>query len=63
MRKADSGPWNCVFEFIVRCTRVFETRTATGREHFAFQDSGVSKIFTPVLSNKETILSNVNVVV
>ena len=23
-------------------TRVFETRTATGREHFACQDSGVS---------------------
>ena len=26
-------------------TRVFETRTATGREHFAYQDSGVFQIF------------------
>ena len=31
--------------------RVFETRTATGREHFVFQDSGVSHIFILIISN------------
>ena len=44
-------------------TRVFETRTATGRENFAYQDSGVSQIFILIISNGEKILSNVNVVV
>ena len=44
-------------------TRVFETRTATGKEHFAFQDSGFSHIFTLIISNGEKILGNVNVVV
>ena len=44
-------------------TRVFETQTATGREHFACQGSGVSQIFILIISNRETILSNVNVVV
>ena len=44
-------------------THVFETRTATGSEHFAFQDSGVSQIFILIISNGEKILSNVNVVV
>ena len=44
-------------------THVFETQTATGREHFACQDSGVSQIFILIFSNRETILSNVNVVV
>ena len=43
-------------------TRVFETRTATGREHFACQDSGVSQIFVLIISNGEKVLSNVNVV-
>ena len=43
-------------------TRVFETRTATGREHFTCQDSGVSQIFVLIISNGEKILSNVNVV-
>ena len=43
-------------------TRVFETRTATGRENFACQDSGVSQIFVLIISNGEKILSNVNVV-
>ena len=42
---------------------VFETRTATGREHFTCQDSGVSQIFVLIISNGEKILSNVNVVV
>ena len=41
----------------------FETRTATGREHFACQDSGVSQIFILIISNGEKILGNVNVVV
>ena len=44
-------------------TRIFETRTATGREHFACQDSGVSQVFIPIISNGEKVLSNVNVVV
>ena len=44
-------------------TRVFETRTATGREHFARQGSGVSQTFILIISNGEKILSNVNVVV
>ena len=43
-------------------TRVFETRTATGREHFACQDSGVSQIFVLIISNGEKVLSDVNVV-
>ena len=32
-------------------TRVFETRTATGKEHFACEDSGVSQIFILIISN------------
>ena len=44
-------------------TRVFETRTATGGEHFACQDSGVSHIFILIIPNGEKVLSNVNVVV
>ena len=44
-------------------TRVFETRTATGREHFACQGSGISQIFILIISHGEKILSNVNVVV
>ena len=44
-------------------TRVLETRTATGKEHFACEDSGVSQIFILIISNGEKIFSNVNVVV
>ena len=44
-------------------TRVFEMRTATGRENFACQDSGVAQIFVLIISNGEKILSIVNVVV
>ena len=44
-------------------TRVFETRTATGREQFAFLDRIVSQMFILFISNEEKILSNVNVVV
>ena len=44
-------------------TRVFETRTAIGREQFAFLDRIVSQIFMLFISNGEKILSNVNVVV
>ena len=43
-------------------TRVFETRTATGRGHLVCQDSGVSQIFIPIISNRENTLSNGNVV-
>ena len=44
--------------------RVFETQTATGREHFACQDIGVSQIFILlIISNGKKIHSNVNVVV
>ena len=44
-------------------TRVFETRTATGRDHFACQESIVSQIFVLPISNGEKLLSNVKVVV
>ena len=44
-------------------TRVFETRTATGREQFAFLDRIVFQIFILSISHGEKILSNVNVVV
>ena len=40
-----------------------ETRTATGRENFACQDSGVSQIFILIISNGEKILRNINAVV
>ena len=43
--------------------RVFEIRAATGSDHFACQDSGVSQIFIFIISNGERILNNVNVVV
>ena len=42
-------------------TRVFERRSATGREHFVCQDSGVSQIFILIIFNGEKILRNVNV--
>ena len=38
--------------------RVFETWTATGKEHFVSQDSGVSQIFILIISNGEKILGN-----
>ena len=44
-------------------TRVFETRTATGREHFACKESIVCQMLMLLISNGEKILSNVNVVV
>ena len=43
-------------------TRVSETWTATGREHFSCQDSGVSHIFILIILNGEKVLSNVNVI-
>ena len=42
-------------------TRVFETRTATGRGHSVCQDSGVSHIFMLIIHNREKVLSIVNV--
>ena len=44
-------------------TSVFETRTATGREHFECKDRIVSQIFILLISDAENQLSNVNVVV
>ena len=44
-------------------THVFETQTATGRQHLTCQGSGVSQIFILIISNGEKIRSNVNVVV
>ena len=41
-------------------THVFETRTTTGRGHFAYQDSGFSQTFIPSISNGEKILGNAN---
>ena len=41
-------------------THVFETRTTTGRGHFACQDSVVSQTFIPSISNEEKILGNAN---
>ena len=38
-------------------TRVFETRTATGREIFACQDRIVSQIFILLISNEERYLA------
>ena len=43
-------------------THIFETRTATRREHFAFLDRIVSQIFILLISNEEKILSDVTVV-
>ena len=44
-------------------THVFEMRTATRRENFVCQDSGVFQIFILIISNGEKLHSNVNVVV
>ena len=41
---------------------VLETRTTTGRGHFACQDSGVFQIFIPSISNGEKIVGNANAV-
>lgn len=41
----------------------FETRTASGKEHYGSQDSDVSQNFILIISNGEKILSNVDVVV
>ena len=42
---------------------VFESRTETGSEHFACQDSGLSQIFKLIVSTSEKILNNVKEVV
>ena len=36
---------------------IFETRTATGREHSVCQDSGVSQLFIVIIPNRETYLA------
>ena len=68
-KKKKGNVANLVFETLAvslslcLSTRVFETRTATGREHFACQGSGASQIFILIISNGEKILRNVSVVV
>ena len=42
---------------------VFEAWTATRREHFACEDSGVFQICILIISNGEKVLGNVDVVV
>ena len=42
---------------------IFEPRTETGSEHFAYKGIGVSQIFKLIISTKEEILNNFNVVV
>ena len=44
-------------------TRVFETRTATGSEYLAPQDSRLNQTFKLRVSNSEKILSDINIVV
>ena len=44
-------------------TRVLETRTATGREHFACQDRVASQNFILLISNADKIFSSVNMAV
>ena len=44
-------------------TRAFKTPTATGREHFARKESGVSQIFIVIIPNGVKVMSNANVVV
>ena len=51
------------FDNIVLCFDNTRELPATGREHFACQESGVSQIFGLIISNEQKILSNVNVVV
>ena len=41
-------------------TRVFETRTATGREHFACQDSGISQNILLTIPNGGKIPNNIS---
>ena len=43
--------------------RVFEKRTATGKDHFVSHERGVPQIFILIISNGEKIVSDVNVVV
>ena len=52
-----------VFQLGSLSTRVFETRTATGREHSMCQGSGFSHIFILIIHNREKVLSIVNVMV
>ena len=43
--------------------QVFEPRTATGREHFARQDNGLSQIFELIVSTSKKRLNNINLAV
>ena len=60
-RVVDYEPMSIIFKLGSLSTRVLETRTATRREHFAYQGSDVSWIFILIISNGEKILINVNV--
>ena len=44
-------------------SNAFESRTETGIEHFACQDSDLSQTFKLTFSSSQKILKNVNVVV
>ena len=43
--------------------QVFEPRAATGSEHFARQDSGLSQIFKLIVSTSKKRLNNINLAV
>ena len=44
-------------------TRRFEPHTETGSEHFECQGGSLTQIFKVIVSDKEKILSNINVAV
>ena len=48
---------------VVRASKVFEARTETGGEHFAYEDIVLSQIFKLIVSNSEKIRNNLNVIV
>ena len=53
----------CILNRELKHATFFEPRTATGSEHFARQDSGVSQIFKLMVSTSEKKLNNINGVV
>ena len=55
--------WGFMLSIGSLSTHIFETRTATGRKHFEWQDSAVSQIFILIIPDREKVLSKVNVVV
>ena len=63
LRLMNTRRWPCGINRELISTRVFETRTATGRGHSVCQDSGVSHIFILIIQNREMVLSMLNVMV